>query len=657
VARSHHLSPEPEAPELRRDGRGSLAAGPPDGATASDKPFGNHVEQRTIVLHDPRILFLPIPKAGCTSILWLLAELAGIPLERFRQSDLAEPTPALTIHDMSLWPDEFRLGGYEGEERERILAEDGWLRFSLVRDPAPRLWSAWQSKLLLREPRFLATFGEEPWFPRLPQEPAHLVQDFRRFVAAVGAEGAQDVHWSVQHDLAEQLPLGHVGRVERMEETLDLLRAHVGDAAWPPEGERENRTPIPMAPEAYDERAAAALHDRYRADFEAYGYAPPEAGADRDSQAAWEAQVEAMLPMVRVAATRHVRIGQLHDLAQRRKYQARTLARRLDRMRRSRPDVDHATSPILTNLEGDEDFDVRWAWAERELEPGFTAVVRVKNEARSLPWVLPPLFRAVSRVIVVDNGSTDGTPDLARRIAEEVGGSERFELLSYPFSVARCGSEHLGTPASSVHSLAYFYNWSFSHVATDYALKWDGDMVLTEVAVNALRDLAWQVEAREAIVRMPRYPLYVADEQRAFLDIGLSNREAWAWPNRPGYSFVKALEWELPLWAGGTGSDVMSLMLPDWSCLELKHLDADEFDHWSASDFDTTGRTQRKRREWQVFHALADGGEPPRDVFPVEAPAGVHVVDYVRDTWLLAKAPELTGMAERILGRLARLGA
>jgi len=27
-----------------------------------------------------------------------------------------------------------------------------------------------------------------------------------------------------------------------------------------------------------------------------------------------------------------------------------------------------------------------------------------------------------------------------------------------------------------VHSLTYFYNWSFSHVLTPYALKWDGDM-------------------------------------------------------------------------------------------------------------------------------------------------------------------------------------
>jgi hypothetical protein len=202
--------------------------------------------------------------------------------------------------------------------------------------------------------------------------------------------------------------------------------------------------------------------------------------------------------------------------------------------------------------------------------------------------------------------------------------------------VARCGEEHLDTPADSVHSLAYFYNWSFSHVRTGYALKWDGDMVLTDAAVAALRDLAWQLEASEAVVKLPRYPLYVLDDRHAFVDLGLRNCEPWGWPNRPGYSFVKAMEWELPLWR----HDIPMVTLSDWSCVELKHLDADEFAHWSHTDFDGSARTQRKRREWQVFRALADGGEPPPGVIPVTAPAGTHVIDHVRTAWLPARASE-----------------
>jgi hypothetical protein len=342
---------------------------------------------------------------------------------------------------------------------------------------------------------------------------------------------------------------------------------------------------------------------------------------------------------------KNTRIGQLHRIARR----ANSAERRLESSASRK--VGHASSPVLTNLEGHGDFNVRWAWADEVPEPGFTAVVRVKNEARALPWVLPPLLAAVARVVLVDNGSTDGTVDVARKAAAEAESPERLDVRDYPFAVARCGEEHLGTRAESVHSLAYFYNWAFSHVRTGYALKWDGDMVLTDTAVGALRDLVWQLQGTQAVVKIPRYPLYVADDRHAFLDIGLSNCEPWAWPNRPGYSFVKAMEWEQPILPPG----LPRIILPEWSCVELKFLDADEFDHWSGTDFDASERTQRKRREWEVFRALADGGEPPGDVVPIEAPTGVHVIEYVRSTWLPERERQPGDRAERILRQLARL--
>jgi glycosyltransferase involved in cell wall biosynthesis len=39
----------------------------------------------------------------------------------------------------------------------------------------------------------------------------------------------------------------------------------------------------------------------------------------------------------------------------------------------------------------------------------------VKNEARNLPRSLAPLMPYVDEAVVVDTGSTDGTPDLAAR--------------------------------------------------------------------------------------------------------------------------------------------------------------------------------------------------------------------------------------------------
>ena len=73
-------------------------------------------------------------------------------------------------------------------------------------------------------------------------------------------------------------------------------------------------------------------------------------------------------------------------------------------------------------------------------------MLRVKNEARSLPWVLPPLLRATQGVVLVDNQSDDGTPDVATQVAREHGFEDKMRGSSYPFDVSRCGPEHLGTP-------------------------------------------------------------------------------------------------------------------------------------------------------------------------------------------------------------------
>ncbi len=617
----------------------------PSGPGETDFSFAQHVELRTVVLPEHRVVFLPIPKTGCSTVLWILAEVAGIPLETFDQSSLSEVSPTLTVHDMSLWGPGRRLADYQGEERERVLTEEGWLRFSIVRDPAQRLWSAWQSKLLLREPRFLTEYGKESWFPGILRSPEDAVDDFRRFVAAVAAGKAVDVHWAVQHDLVTQLPLGHVGRLESLDETLTLLRAHVPADIWPTETRHENRTPLPMPRAAFDAPTAEALNSHYAADFTEYGYEPVQPSTDENDLAGWREQVAPLVPLIQETIDRHTRIGQLHGMARR----VQTVEGWLEAGAARR--VGHSRSPVLTNLENQADYDIRWGWAEGTPAPGFTAVVRAKNEQRALPWVLPPLLRASERVVLIDNGSTDGTVDAARATAAEAGADDRLEIHSYPFSVARCGEEHLGTPASSLHSLVYFYNWSFSHVRTRYALKWDADMVLTDTAVSTLRDLAWQLEASDAVVKIPRFPLYIVDDRRAFLDLGLANCEAWGWPNRPGYSFVKAMEWEQPV----LPREVDRIVLPNWSCVELKYLDADEFDHWTDTNFDTTTRTRRKRREWEVFRALAAGGDPPEEVIPIEAPDGAHVIDYVRSVWLPQKEREPGAFAERVLRHLVRV--
>jgi hypothetical protein len=83
-------------------------------------------------------------------------------------------------------------------------------------------------------------------------------------------------------------------------------------------------------------------------------------------------------------------------------------------------------------------------------------------------------------------------------------------------------------------------------------------------------------------------------------------------------------------------AEVATITLPEHASFEVKHLDADEFAHWSTDDFTASPRTARKLREQQVFTALRGGGELPEGVIAIAAPAGVHVIDHVRSSWLSA---------------------
>lgn len=291
----------------------------------------------------------------------------------------------------------------------------------------------------------------------------------------------------------------------------------------------------------------------------------------------------------------------------------------------------HLGTAGLKNLEGHTDYDITWPWLRPEgLRPGSTAVLRVKNEAPSLPFVLPPLLRACDLVLLVDNGSDDGTPDVARDTAARAGLADRLTVTSYPFQVARAGAEHLAQHELSVHSLSYFYNWCFSQVTTRYSWKWDGDMVLTTEGEVSIADLGWQVGDVQTIVRVPRHGLYLESESKGYLDLGWRNAEEWGFPIGPDFVYTKAFEWEIRT----TPVGVRSIALPHGLCVELKYLDGEEFAHWTDPEsFATSWRNRRKRREWEVFHALKEGRVLP-GVHEITAPPGVHIVDHVTHDWL-----------------------
>jgi len=143
-----------------------------------------------------------------------------------------------------------------------------------------RLWSAWQSKLLLREAFFVARFGDRVWFPRVPHSLDEVREDFARFTTALVEEPGlvdADMHWrlqSVQVD-TRAVPFTHVGRLEEFRATREVFTLHLRELGWAGsfEPHAENETPLPLTARFLSDAAVQAVDRAYRVDFEQFGYA------------------------------------------------------------------------------------------------------------------------------------------------------------------------------------------------------------------------------------------------------------------------------------------------------------------------------------------------------------------------------------------------
>jgi hypothetical protein len=275
----------------------------------SSPPVPDYVLQTAVVLDDVRLVYVPVPKAGSTAILWTLADLAGVSADDFVRSRKLEVTRALTVHDVSAWGPTHRLGERSAEEIEWMLRSDEWFRFTVVREPVRRVWSGWVSKVLFRNPRFAAVFGDAP--------PVVVSQDvldaFRAFMYALPDRPEwHDRHWASQADLIDlgNVEYGHVGRVEDMDGTTALVAEHVASNGGSlPSLKHENPSFVPYSPGVFDERALEVCTEWTARDRDAFGYEPPSRASEPGE--AWHAEVGAALPAIQLIIEQNERIGDL----------------------------------------------------------------------------------------------------------------------------------------------------------------------------------------------------------------------------------------------------------------------------------------------------------------------------------------------------------
>jgi glycosyltransferase involved in cell wall biosynthesis len=236
--------------------------------------------------------------------------------------------------------------------------------------------------------------------------------------------------------------------------------------------------------------------------------------------------------------------------------------------------------------------------------PGVSALVRVRNEAPKIGYCLRSILPFFDEIVLVDNGSDDGTADIVRDIIAREDGDRKIRLHSYPHRLARFGPEHDATAETSLHSAVYYSNWALSHCSRRFVCKWDGDMVLNREVRVAFADFLRRIQSGwRKRWTLAGQTVYRGLDGSYYLAIGEVNREVEVFPYGHRCSFTKRRHWEYL-------THPITVRKGDFAPVafyELKFVDADEFDHWSTREWPS----ERKRREWRNYHLVKAGQTDP----------------------------------------------
>lgn len=331
---------------------------------ASSETAARGALERGIVVEELRVVYVPVSKAACTSLRWLLADLIGLSPESFEDPAKFRATQGQTIQNVHKWPPEYIVQRADPGWLEEVAEAEDWFRFSVVRDPARRLWSAWQSKLLLRQPGFVDAFGGEAWFPGVPSSPEEVLESYERFVAALGRKDEDrrpsDPHWRLQTDLLGSAApaLNHIGRVEALGDTLGLLGEHVapfGKVELPPM-RRENVTPLPYPEGLLGEETLRVIREYYAPDYRAFDYPEPEAGPSSEEAALrWKQRTGILLDSVRVLISHNERLTTLDESLQEARRQAAKARKNNERLRREAAQRDKQVARLRNRADALEE--------------------------------------------------------------------------------------------------------------------------------------------------------------------------------------------------------------------------------------------------------------------------------------------------------------
>jgi hypothetical protein len=232
--------------------------------------------RNAFVLPQHKMVYVPVTKVACSSLRWMVADLAGEDFNRYYRASGAHQSRLMTIHSSRV---EFqfapRLSDVPAELLAEISRDNGWFIFAAIRDPWTRLWSAWQSKMLVQHTPYVRDYGNEPWFPRIPKKPSDILDDWFAFVEAAPWRKnrllMEDPHFRYQAGTVHPRTINYtkIYDLHDMSNLLADIHTHLRalgldrDLYMP----RANENPVPMTAEALEHGVADRIRVLYKRDF------------------------------------------------------------------------------------------------------------------------------------------------------------------------------------------------------------------------------------------------------------------------------------------------------------------------------------------------------------------------------------------------------
>jgi len=262
-----------------------------------------------------KLLYVSTPKVACTSLKWWFASLEGLSPSLFGMGESGESDPVLAIHDS------FRkvaptVTGLPVEVLMEPVINRDVFRFAVVRNPYRRLFSAWQSKLLLREPLQSKRYEKYDFFWMPINTIKSISQAFEEFVEHLYRREAPnfwDVHWMPQSDLLrpDLISYNFLSRIENVKKLSAALKKHLGaNIPNPFNRRRVNESLLPYLPDFVSRRATQLIQIIYAKDFDTFGYdrQPPK---NRDEFS--NSEMELSLRAIHLIRGRHKRLTELRE--------------------------------------------------------------------------------------------------------------------------------------------------------------------------------------------------------------------------------------------------------------------------------------------------------------------------------------------------------